>query len=158
MKTIAVTVLLLLMGLIFYEWFSWPERYKLAVAVTAADGKSERESVENSDYPLFQQPHQAYRTIADQTLFRSDRQGFQRQDGDQLARHSRPAVPKFRLLGVVLTESEPPSAKILEEKSHKSRTLHIGDELGSWRVEGIHADYLLLRWEDQQETIQLRKF
>ena len=158
MKMLAGAMALLLLGLIAYEWLSWPERYQRAITVTAAQGNVSQQDLERDGGPLLKEQPERYRLIAQRTLFRSDRQGFEAQVKEQANQQSRPAIPKIRLLGLILTEDQPPSAMIMEEKSKKSRLLSIGDELGQWKIQGIASDHLLLGWEDQQQKIQLRKY
>ncbi|MES9942445.1 MAG: type II secretion system protein N [Candidatus Thiodiazotropha sp. 6PLUC2] len=158
MKKAAIAILLLLIGVIAYEWITWPERYDRAVDVVAAEGESGQKPVNATEHQVLRQEAEAYLVIAEQTLFRSDRKGFQQQVNEQPDQRSRPPLPKIRLLGIILTESEPPSAMVFVEKSKKSRILHIGDELGSWKIEEIDSGYVMLSWEEQLEKIQLRKF
>ena len=158
MKFVQLTLWVLLLALIGYEWLDWEERHRQAIEVAAAEeGKSEV-SLEAADHQVLHQASQAYRDIADQTLFRSDRTGFQLTEDDGLKSASRPELPRFRLLGVILTESEPPSAMIFDEKLNESRLLHIGDDLDSWELREIGSGYVVLSWRDQLEKIQLRNY
>ncbi|MCG7912545.1 MAG: hypothetical protein JAY71_01550 [Candidatus Thiodiazotropha weberae] len=158
MKMLAGALVLLLLGSIAYTWLSWPERHQQAVRVTAAEGIQSQPGLERDGGPVLRQQTEQYRLIAQHTLFRSDRQGFETQVTQATNQRSRPAIPKIRLLGVILTEGQPASAMIMEEKSKKSRLLVIGDQLGQWKIQAIASDHLLLGWEDQQQKIQLRKY
>ncbi|MCG8067687.1 MAG: hypothetical protein JAY84_07465 [Candidatus Thiodiazotropha taylori] len=158
MKMLAGALALLLIGSIAYTWLGWPERHQQALTVNAAQGKQSQADLDADSGPALRQQAQEYRLIAQRTLFRSDRQGFQAELPETSNQRGRPAVPKVRLLGVILTQGEPASAMIMEEKSKKSRLLKLGDELGQWKVQDIASDHLLLGWEDQEHKIQLRKF
>ncbi|MBW9263853.1 MAG: hypothetical protein K1564_20010 [Candidatus Thiodiazotropha sp. (ex. Lucinisca nassula)] len=158
MKMLASALALLLIGSIAYTWLGWPERHQQALSVTAAEGKQNQPGLESDGGPVLKQQAQQYRLIAQRTLFRSDRQGFEAQVSETPNQRSRPSVPKVRLLGVILTQGEPASAMIMEEKSKKSRLLKLGDELGQWKIQDIASDHLLLSWENQEHKIQLRKF
>ncbi|ODB98852.1 hypothetical protein A3197_15710 [Candidatus Thiodiazotropha endoloripes] len=158
MKMLASALGLFLIGSIAYTWLSWPERHQQALSVTAAVGKQNQPGVDGDDGPVLKQQAEQYRLIAQRTLFRSDRQGFADQASEATNQRSRPGVPKIRLLGVILTQGQPASAMIMEEKSKKSRLLKLGDELGQWKIQDIASDHLLLSWEDQQQKIQLRKY
>ncbi|MES9833983.1 MAG: type II secretion system protein N [Candidatus Thiodiazotropha sp. DIVDIV] len=158
MKKGAAAILLLLIGVIAYEWLTWSDRYNLAMDVVAAEGESKQKPATTTEHQVLQLEPEAYLAIAQQTLFRSDRKGYLQQPDEKPGLRSQPALPKIRLLGIILTESEPPSAMVFVEKSKKSRILHVGDELGSWKIEEIDSEYVMLSWEDQLEKIQLRKF
>jgi type II secretory pathway component PulC len=158
MKKLAVAISFILIALIAYEWLSWPDRYSQAMEVVAAEGDSNRNKLDMTDQQTLKHESQDYLTIAKQTLFRADRQGFQQQVDDKSALNTLPALPKIRLLGVILTKNEPNSALIFEEEGKKNRTVHVGDELGRWKIQEIQSGYLLLSWEDQQQKIQLRKY
>ncbi|MCU7878096.1 MAG: hypothetical protein KZQ84_15090 [Candidatus Thiodiazotropha sp. (ex Lucinoma borealis)] len=67
-------------------------------------------------------------------------------------------LPKFRLLGIILTDQLEPSALIFDEQIKKSQTLHIGDLLGSWTLQEINPEYIVLGRQGQTEKIALRKF
>jgi type II secretory pathway component PulC len=158
MKIVAGVIALLLLGLITYEWLSWPERYQQAVTVSAAEGKQREDKINADQKPLFKHQAEGYQLIAKRTLFRADRQGFEAQQKESSTQRSRPAVPKIKLLGIILTQGESPAAMIMEEKSKKSRMLRIGDELGDWEIQAIASDHLLISWQGQQQKIELRKF
>jgi type II secretory pathway component PulC len=158
MKIVAGVIALLLLGLITYEWLSWPERYQQAVTVSAAEGKQRKDMINADPESLFKHQAEGYQLIAKRTLFRADRQGFETQQKEQPNQQRRPAVPKIRLLGIILTQGEPPSAMVMQEKSKKSRMLRVGDELGEWEILAIASDHLLISWQGQQKKIELRKF
>jgi type II secretory pathway component PulC len=158
MKKGAVIVSLLLAALITYEWLSWPDRQRQGVNVVAADSTPSEDPLSGEKQQILRQEPQAYLTIAHKTLFRADRQGVQAQAEQPQTQRSRPGLPKIRLLGVILTENQPPSAMIFDEKSKQTRIHHIGDELNSWKLQEISSGYVLLSWDDQQEKILLRKY
>jgi type II secretory pathway component PulC len=158
MKKGALIVSLLLAGVITYEWLSWPERHRQGVNVVAADSTPKENPITREKQQILRQEPQAYLAIAHKTLFRADRQGVQAQADERQVQRSQPGLPKIRLLGVVLTENQPPSAMIFDEKSKQTRVYHIGDELGSWKLQEISSGFVLLSWDDQQEKILLRKY
>ncbi|MET0067246.1 MAG: type II secretion system protein N [Candidatus Thiodiazotropha sp.] len=147
-----------LLALIVYQWLEWPQTRHQAIAVTAASaGESER-NASADDPPLLGAPVTAYAEIFDRSLFRADRTGFHAEaEPDSRARAPR-NPPRFRLLGVILSGSEPSAAMILEPQQKKSRLIHVGDEVGEWRLESIAEDHVVMGWREERETVPLRPF
>ena len=81
MKKGAAAILLLLIGVIAYEWLTWSDRYNLAMDVVAAEGESKQKPATTTEHQVLQLEPEAYLAIAQQTLFRSDRKGYLQQPG-----------------------------------------------------------------------------
>jgi hypothetical protein len=157
MKALLITLLLLLVVLVL-EWTTWPERYKQALLIPSAPQKVASEDRSPINQSKLLGPQQAYQAIADFTLFREDRQGFQHETEDETVTGNSQQLPKFRLLGIVLTDQLKPSVLIFDEQKKKSQTLHLGDSLGGWELRQITPDYIVLGRQDKTEKIALRKF
>ncbi|MCU7917758.1 MAG: hypothetical protein KZQ95_05305 [Candidatus Thiodiazotropha sp. (ex Epidulcina cf. delphinae)] len=158
MNKLQVTLLAILLAVLSMEWISWPEKYRQALSVTAT--AEEKAAVEagltgRADW-LKDQQH--YREIADRTLLRQDRQGFQAEAENQPVGATQAQLPKFQLLGIILTEQAEPSVMIFDEQRKESRTLHIGDAIGDWELREIMPGHIVLAWNDQIEKVELRKF
>ncbi|MEL0585641.1 MAG: type II secretion system protein N [Candidatus Thiodiazotropha sp. (ex. Lucinoma kazani)] len=158
MKALLITLLLLLMAILALEWMTWPGQYNQALLITSAPQKVAPENRSQINQSIWLKEQQAYLAIADSTLFREDRQGFQREMKDPAAIGTNQQLPKFRLLGIILTDHLEPSALIYDEQIKKSQTLHIGDLLGSWTLQEINPEYIVLGRQGQTEKIALRKF
>ncbi|MET0090081.1 MAG: type II secretion system protein N [Candidatus Thiodiazotropha sp.] len=147
-----------LLVLIGFQWLDWPESRHEAVAVSAASSAPEGEKASASDPPLLGAPVTAYAEIFDRSLFRADRTGFHVEPEQNAAPRAPANPPRFRLLGVIMSGSEPSAAMILEPQQKKSRLIHVGDKVGEWRLETISEDQVVMSWGEKRETVPLRPF
>ncbi|MCU7929642.1 MAG: hypothetical protein KZQ90_02500 [Candidatus Thiodiazotropha sp. (ex Codakia rugifera)] len=158
MKALLITLLLLLMAIVMLEWMTWPERYNQALLITSEPRKVAPENRSRINQSNLLKEQQTYQTIADSTLFREDRQGYKHEMKDPDAAGTNQQLSKFRLLGIVLTDHLEPSALIYNEQIKESQTLHIGDSVGSWTLQDINPEYIVLGRQGQIEKIALRNF
>ncbi|MCU7904597.1 MAG: hypothetical protein KZQ76_01870 [Candidatus Thiodiazotropha sp. (ex Epidulcina cf. delphinae)] len=158
MNALQIILLAILLAVLSLEWISWPEKYRQALSVTTtAEEKAVAETVLTARAGWLKD-QQHYREIAERTLLRQDRQGFQIEAENQIADTARAQLPKFRLLGIILTEQVEPSAMIFDEPRKENRMLHIGDAIGDWELREIMPGHIVLAWNDQIEKVELRKF
>jgi hypothetical protein len=147
-----------LLGLIAIQWFDWPDRHREALRVTATASGSEDPGVEQSAPPLLSASASDFDEIYERSLFRTDRKGFHTEPQTDTAATDSLKPPGFRLLGVILSKSEPPAAMILEPHNTKSRLIHVGDQVGAWELEAITADHVVMTAHEQRQSVPLRPY
>jgi hypothetical protein len=147
-----------LLGLIATQWFDWPDRHREALRVTPTASESEGPGVEPSEPPLLSTSASDYDEIYEHSLFRVDRKGFHTEPQTDTPAMGHLKPPGFRLLGVILSKSEPPAAMILEPQKTKSRLIHVGDQVGAWELKAITADHVVMTARDQRQSVPLRPY
>ncbi len=147
-----------LLALIGLQWLDWPETHRQAVAVSTASGGPDGQKAAPADPPLLGAPVTAYVEVFERSLFRADRTGFHVEPEQDVTPRAPANPPRFRLLGVIMTGSEPSAAMILEPQQKKSRLIHVGDNVGEWRLETIAEDQVVMSWGEKRESVPLRPF
>ncbi len=158
MRRVLLVLCMILLALVGLQWLDWPETHGRALGVTAATSDTDKRETPSAEPPLLGAPETAYAEIFEHSLFRADRTGFHAEPEPDAPAKAPANPPKFRLLGVILTESEPSAAMILEPGEKKSRLIHVGDSVGEWRLESITEDHVVMSWRNERENVPLRPY
>jgi hypothetical protein len=158
MRRVLLILCMILLVLIGLQWLDWPKTHERELGVTAATSDTDKRETPPPEPPLLGAPVTAYGEIFEHSLFRADRSGFHAEPELDAAASAPTNPPQFRLLGVILTGSEPSAAMILEPQKTKSRLIHVGDQVGAWELEQIAVDHVVMTAHEQRQSVPLRPY
>jgi hypothetical protein len=158
MRRILLVVWAGLLTLIGLQWWDWPAKHQQATQVESSAANKQSSQAEEPLPPLLAHPQEDYQTISELCLFRVERIGFYPalETATESAVDTHP--PKFKLLGVILTDQEPPAAMILKHQEKKSQIIHVGENVDGWVLKEITENGVVMSLNDNRVTIPLRPY
>jgi hypothetical protein len=160
MRAVLILVVLALIGVLAWQWTSWPpEVADSSTATGSAVAPGDRPEDEN---PLARlrplDDREDYQVVIDRPLFSPTR----RPPEDE-PEEAEPEVATDRSLdridlNAVLITPEETLAWVMDASSREVRRLRLGDELEGWAVRDILSDRLVLERQGETNTLVLRDY
>ena len=160
MRAVLILVVLALIGVLAWQWRSWPPEVAESSAATgSAVAPGDRPEDEN---PLARlrplDDREDYQVVTDRPLYSPTR----RPPEDE-PEQAEPEVATDRSLdridlNAVLITSEETLAWVMDASSREVRRLRLGDELEGWAVREILSDRLVLERQGETNTLVLRDY